>query len=68
MDNILVLCALIAAIPAMMLFTYMFDDKADHGKNGFLKYVLKSLFDICMSKSEDKPTEPSSTEKKEEEK
>lgn len=69
MDNILVLCALIAAIPAMLLFTYMFDDKANHGKNGFLEYVLKSLFDACTSKPEDKPTEspaPSEKEEKEE--
>ena len=71
MDDILVLCALIAAVPAMMLFTYMFDDKADHGKNGFLKYILKQLFDSC-TKPVDKPTEstpeqpaPAEEEKKE---
>ena len=73
MDNIMVLCALVCAIPAMMLFTYMFDDKADHGKNGFTKYILKEILDVIFggtSKEEKKPEEkpeeatPPSEEKK----
>lgn len=55
--------AIIAAVPAMSMFLYMFDDKADHsGWKGYFKWLFKHGVSLLNDhlQGKDKPAETSS--------